>query len=58
MIFWRPAIEYRGTRKAWFTNPRLMMTGMSELAARTIYRCFNLVPDMAIADNDRDGCRW
>jgi hypothetical protein len=31
---------------------------MSELAAKTIYRCFNLVPDMGTPDNDRDGLRW
>lgn len=58
MIFWRPAYEWRGTRKPWFTNTRLMSTEMSQLAAKTIYRCFNLVPDIVPAANDRDKLRW
>jgi hypothetical protein len=31
---------------------------MSEEAARAIYRCFNLIPDLAEAANDRDSIRW
>lgn len=58
MTFWRPAYELRGTREYWFASPRLMLIEMSEQAAKTIYRCFNLVPDMGTAANDRDHCRW
>jgi len=57
-MFWRPAYEWRGTRRPWFTNARLMEVSMSELAARVIYRTFNLVPDLIEAANDRDGIRW
>ena len=57
-MFWRPAYEWRGTRKPWFTNTRLNEVEMSELAARTIYRVFNLLPVMMAAENDRDGLRW
>jgi hypothetical protein len=57
-MFWRPAYEWRGTRKPWFTNTRLMTVEMSEIAAKMIYRCFNLVPDLEPADNDRDALRW
>jgi hypothetical protein len=35
-----------------------MEVSMSELAARVIYRAFNLMPDLAEAANDRDGLRW
>jgi hypothetical protein len=31
---------------------------MSELAARAIYRAFNLFPDLAEPENDRDAIRW
>jgi hypothetical protein len=58
MGFWRPAHEWRGTRKPWFINTRLMEVGMSELAARAIYRAFNLFPDLAEPENDRDAIRW
>jgi hypothetical protein len=58
MIFWRPAYEWRGTRQPWFANPRLNEVSMSEEAARAIYRCFNLIPDLAEAANDRDSLRW
>jgi hypothetical protein len=57
-MFWRPAHEWRGTRKPWFINTRLMEVGMSELAARAIYRAFNLFPDLAEPENDRDAIRW
>ncbi len=57
-MFWRPAYEWRGTRRPWFTNTSLMEVSMSELAARVIYRTFNLVPDLIEAANDRDGIRW
>jgi hypothetical protein len=57
-MFWRPAHECRGGRKLWFTNTRLMTIEMSELAAKMIYRCFNLIPDLVPAENDRDGLRW
>jgi hypothetical protein len=55
---WRPAQQWRGTRKPWFVNARLNEIEMSETAAMVIYRCFNLIPDLAPADNDRDGKRW
>ena len=57
-MFWRPAYEWRGTRRPWFTNTSLMEVSMSELAAKVIYRTFNLVPDLIEAANDRDGIRW
>jgi hypothetical protein len=57
-MFWRPAYEWRGTRKPWFSNTSLMDVGMSAIAARVIYRCFNLIPDLPIAENDRDPWRW
>jgi hypothetical protein len=57
-MFWCPAHECRGGRKLWFTNTRLMTIEMSELAAKMIYRCFNLIPDLVPAENDRDGLRW
>ena len=58
MGFWRPAHEWRGTRSPWFTNTKLMSIEMSAQAARTIYRSFNLLPDLVDAANDRDGLRW
>jgi hypothetical protein len=57
-MFWRPAHEWRGTRQPWFTSARLMTIVMSELAARAIYRSFNLLPELAEAANDRDSLRW
>jgi hypothetical protein len=35
-----------------------MEVAMSARAAEVIYRCFNLVPDLPIAENDRDPWRW
>lgn len=58
MGFWRPAYEWRGTRAPWFTNTHLNDIGMSETAARAIYRIFNLLPDLVAAANDRDSLRW
>jgi hypothetical protein len=57
-MWWRPAHEWRGTRQPWFANPALNEVGMSELAAKVIYRCFNLLPDLVAASNDRDQLRW
>lgn len=58
MTFWRPAHEWRGTRDPWFTSPKLMLVEMSELAAETIYKRFNLVPSLTVPANDRDHLRW
>lgn len=58
MSFWLPAYEWRGTRKPWFTNAKLMTIEMSERAASAIYRSFNLLPELAEAANDRDHLRW
>ena len=57
-MFWRPAYEWRGTRRPWFTNTSLMEVSMSELAAKVIYSTFNLVPDLIEAANDRDAIKW
>jgi hypothetical protein len=58
MTFWRAAHEWRATRQYWFTSSLLMTIEMSALAARSIYRCFNLVPDLGTPANDRDHCHW
>lgn len=58
MTFWRPANEQRGTRRYWFTDAALMQIEMSELAAKMVYRSFNLLPDIGHAANDRDHVRW
>lgn len=57
-MFWRPAHEWRGTRRYWFTEASLMATEMSEAAAKAIYRCFNLIPEMGMPANDRDHVKW
>lgn len=58
MTFWRPAYEWRGTRRVWFTSARLQSVVMSELAAKAIYQRFNLIPDLVLAANDRDHLKW
>lgn len=58
MTFWRPAEEMRGVHGYWFTDASLMRIEMSKLAARAIYRCFNLIPETTYAANDRDHVRW
>lgn len=58
MTFWRPAHEWRGTRRYWFDSPRLMKIEMSKLAVKLIYQRFNLVPAILSAANDRDHVRW
>jgi hypothetical protein len=55
---WRPAHEWRGTRRNWLEDARLHAIVMSELAARAIYRCVCLFPVMLRAENDRDHHFW
>ena len=58
MMFWRAAHEMRGTRQLWFTDTSLNEVAMSQLAAKAIYRVFNLLPALGSAANDRDHLWW
>jgi hypothetical protein len=57
-MFWRPPRTTAGEPRHWFSDTSLNEVGMSELAARTIYRILNLFPQVGSAANDRDDKRW
>lgn len=57
-MLWRPAYEWRGTRKHWITNSHLNAIEMSLKAATSIYSVFSILPIQMTAANDSDGKWW
>ena len=57
MIWWRPAIEYRGNLKPWWATRRAQAYGAGGIA-KTIIAGFLGGIIFENAANDRDRLRW